>query len=111
VHANGISIIEGFVGNSLGDLESIGVVTGTLGALRGDVQFTELDLNDFYFNSTKSGTIFQFVVRETTLENGWANYHAIPFFTPASVPDVLGGWTALLTLAGMLMWHRKIRAS
>lgn len=77
-HANGITRVEGFVGDSLDTLTSVGSVFGTLGDATGPAVFPE-GLDDlFVFPEPRFGRIFQVVVRKTSLTNGWAGYRMFP---------------------------------
>jgi len=106
MHSNGINKIEGFIGDSLGSLVSLGVVSGSLG----NGPFSERSNNFFAFSSSASGSIFQIVVRETSLHNGWANYWAIPQFDDASpVPDAGPGAAGLAVLAASIYSLRRRR--
>lgn len=100
MHANGIFRIEGFIGDTVGSLVSIGIATGSLG----NGPYSEHSINQFSFSGSGSGSIFEFVVRETSLENGWANYHAIPEFrdaVPSTVPEGGPGAAGLMALVGI----------
>ena len=111
VHANGISKIEAFVGDTLGSLTSIGVFTGSLGAPLGSAMFTEHALNTFSFGNTTAGLYFQFIVTETTLADGYANYHAIlNFHEPDTntVPDTLGWSPFAATILGLVALRHKL---
>lgn len=77
-HANGISMIEGFVGDSPGDLVSIGSVFGPDGDVTGSAYFGEGSSYVFDFDNTLAGTYFQFIVAKTSLAEGWATYRAFP---------------------------------
>ncbi len=115
-HANGITQVEGFVGDSLASLSSIGSVFGPDGDLSGYSYFAEGRDYVFDFNNTTAGTVVQFVVRKTNLDNGWANYRAIPRgengarFEPrtTAVPEphewVLLSGVGLLGFAGWQRW-------
>ncbi|MBL9139283.1 MAG: hypothetical protein JNK85_25670 [Verrucomicrobiales bacterium] len=110
VHANGISKVEALVGDSLGSLFSLGTFTGSLGAPTGSSMFSEHALNAFSWANTTPGLYFQFVVTETTLDNGYANYTALPTFhlpTPQGVPDSLGLPTVVATLIGVAALRRR----
>lgn len=72
-HTNGISKIEGFVGNSPGSLMSIGEATSSL-----VYPYAEGASDVFDFDNSIGGTIFQFVVTETPLSDGFAAYRAFP---------------------------------
>ncbi len=113
VHANGISKVEALVGDTLGSLTSLGIFTGNLGAPWGSSMFSEHALNSFSWANTTAGLYFQFIVRETTLSDGYANYAAIPTFhepPPPShgVPDSLGLPTTTATLLGLLALRRRM---
>ena len=78
-HTNGITRIEGFSGNNPSSVISIGSVFSPAGDITGPGSFAELSSSTFDFgNTTQSGTVFQFIVRKTSLDNGWANYNAYP---------------------------------
>lgn len=114
-HANGITQVEGFVGNSLGSLSSIGSVFGPDGDVSGYGYFAEGQDYVFDFNNTTAGTVFQFVVRKTNVGNGWANYRAFPRgehgvrFEPQTraVPEPQE-WVLLsgVGLLGFAVWRR-----
>jgi hypothetical protein len=87
-HTNGITAIEGFAGDSLGSLISIGTVFGPRGDVHGFLVFGEGESNTFDFNNTThAGTYFQFVIRETSFDQGYASYRAYPVFTGVTVPE------------------------
>lgn len=77
-HANGISRIEGFVGDSLNSLVSIGSVYGPLGDVPNAYQFPEQQPYVFVFNNSTPGKFFRFIVRKTSLDIGYAMYRAFP---------------------------------
>ncbi len=79
VHRNGITRIEGFVGDDPNELMSIGEAT-TAGATRGQPFAEEHSSHVFSFDPsrTRAGRYFRFIVRETALVNGFANYQAYP---------------------------------
>jgi len=115
-HANGITQVEGFVGNSLGSLTSIGSVFGPAGDVTGYAALSEGASQVFDFDNTLAGTIFQFVVRKTNLDGGWANYRAFPRredgvrFEPQTlaVPEPRTyGMAFGLGLAGFAIWRRQ----
>lgn len=109
VHANGISRIEALIGDSLGSLVSLGTFTGSLGAPLGPVSFAEHDLNTFTFANLTPGLFFQFIVKETPLSDGYANYTAVPIYhepTTHGVPDTVGLPTAAAAFFGVVALRR-----
>lgn len=79
-HHNGISQVEGFIGDALGSLSSLGSVFGPDGDVTGVSYFTELQSYEFDFgNTNNAGMFFELVYRKTTLSDGWANYRAFLF--------------------------------
>jgi hypothetical protein len=102
-HGNGITRIEGFAGNTTNTLASIGSVFGPSGDVTGSVQFSEGQEQFFDFgNTTQSGTFFQFIVRKTSLNDGWANYRARPQFTAVNtVPEPGVMATGLILFGGL----------
>ena len=77
-HANGVSRIEGFVGDSVDSLVSIGNVFGPSGDITGSGVFSDGTSQVFDFNNAVAGTWFRFVVTKTPLDNGFALYRAYP---------------------------------
>lgn len=77
-HENGITRIEGFVGNDLASMTSIGNIFGPLGDVRGSRLFQDGDTHVFHFTNTTPGTIFQFRITHTSLDNGYALFRAYP---------------------------------
>ena len=77
-HQNGITQIEGLVGDSLDALTSVGTVFGLRGDITGPSQFTEGYNDLFTFNNTLAGTVFQMQIRKTSFGAGWANYRTYP---------------------------------
>lgn len=77
-HQNGISKIEGFAGNATNSLSSVGNVFGTLGDVTGMSMFSDFYIDTFTFPSPASGTMFDIVIRKTSLLNGWANFRIFP---------------------------------
>ena len=107
VHANGISMIEALIGDSLGSLVSLGTFTGSLGAPLGSVAFTEHDVNTFSFANLTPGLYFQFIVKETPHSDGYANYHAIPI-QAVPEPDTYA-LLAGLGLLGFAAWRKQAK--
>lgn len=75
---NGITAIEGFVGNSLDALTSIGILFGPAGDNTGNNIFVNGTTHVFDFNNTTPGTIFRFVIRKTSHPSTYASYRAFP---------------------------------
>lgn len=108
-HTNGITQIEGFVGNTVASLASVGTIFGPSGDVTGGGVFAEGQSYVFDFNNSQAGTFFQFVIRKTSLSNGYASYRAFPDFTtaPTTVPEpstmyLLG--TGIVALLGYGWW-------
>lgn len=106
-HGNGIREIEGFVGDSPDLLTSIGT------ADVGPGPYPELSTSVFDFDNSTSGLYFQFVVRETSLSNGWASYRAYPFdangagILPIPEPASLG----LFAVGALTVLRRRRQAA
>jgi hypothetical protein len=77
-HTNGTTLVEGYVGNSLASLNSIGAVFGPKGDITGLLLFTEAESNVFQFANSVPGTFFQFIIRKTSNVDGYAMYRAYP---------------------------------
>lgn len=77
-HRNGITQIEGFVGDSLGLLVSIALIFGPNGDATGSNILTEYSSHVFDFNNTTARTFFQVVFQKTNEVNSWATYRAFP---------------------------------
>ncbi|MBL9171998.1 MAG: thrombospondin type 3 repeat-containing protein [Verrucomicrobiales bacterium] len=77
-HANGITQVEGLVGNSLGSLTSIGTVFGTHGDATGNSILPEKESDVFHFNNGVPGTVFQLVIRKTSFDDSYATYRIFP---------------------------------
>jgi hypothetical protein len=79
VAADGVTAIEGFVGDSLKKLVSIGVVQSK-NAARDKPYHADHQEEMFQFDPTQTrpGHIFRFVVRETVQPNRYTNFAAIP---------------------------------
>jgi len=117
-HSNGITRIEGFIGNDTNTLVSIGSVFGPRGDVVGTNQFVEGETNVFQFPNTKRqpATFFQLVIRKTSYASGYALYRAYPAdgaglqFSPAlghrdTLTYTLSGPTnALLSSNGLFTW-------
>ena len=103
-HTNGITRVEGFVGNAPDALSSVGSVFGPDGDVTGSSYFSEFEHYLFSFDNDVAGTYFQFVIRKTSLSNGFADYRAFPMFTAAAVPLPPAIWllgSGLISLIGI----------
>ncbi len=77
-HQNGITRIEGYVGDSLASLSSIGSIYGPSGDITGGSVFTEGQTQVFDFNNQIAGKYFRMVIRKTSLVDGYGCYRAYP---------------------------------
>jgi hypothetical protein len=75
---NGITQIEGFVGDSASSLLSIGQVFGPDGDVTGPAHFVQGAPYAFSFNNQTPGLVFRFVVTKTNLADGYAAFRAYP---------------------------------
>lgn len=94
-HFDGITRIEGFVGNDLNSLISIGNIFGPDGDVHGPAYFTSGQSYLFDFNNSIAGTIFQFRITQTSLADGYALHRAFPrladgsYIAPVPEPSLL----------------------
>ncbi|MDO8348783.1 MAG: hypothetical protein Q7T30_01000 [Planctomycetota bacterium] len=91
-HANGITRVEGLVGNTLLGMQSIGAPFGPSGDVTGPNVFAEQSHQRFHFPAPTCGTRLRVFVRKTSLDNGWANYSICPF--DASGAFIQPAWDA-----------------
>ena len=81
-HANGITKVEGFAGDDLGSMVSIGDVFSAKGDVMtdsGPYPFFDGESTVFDFdNTTVAGTYFQFIVTKSSHSAAFANYRAYP---------------------------------
>lgn len=117
-HANGITKIAGFVGNSLASLNPIGDIFGLNGDVVGANYFTERSNYLFDFNNTSAGLYYQFVITKTSLENGYAAYSLNPLdsngiaFTAAATPAPEPSVYLLATIGifGLGLYRNRIQS-
>ncbi|GIK32121.1 MAG: hypothetical protein HND43_03835 [Armatimonadetes bacterium] len=104
-HANGITRIEGFTGDSLGSMTSVGNVFGSAGDVTGSAVLTELSTNHFDFTSPISGKFFQMVVTKTSHVDGYAAYRG--YVTAVPEPSTA---VAALTAISCFRLRKRHRA-
>lgn len=105
-HANGITRIEGFGGDSLGSMTSAGNVFGTKGDVTGAGVFSEFEMEGFTFTSPQEGSYFQYVITKTSLENGYASYRTYLDFEAVPEPTSI----AALALGSAFIARRRRKA-
>jgi len=98
-HANGITKVEGFLGNSTNSLVSLGSVFGPSGDITSGTNGTFVAPDGtsqvFNFGNTNlSGTVFQLVIRKTSYPTAFATHRIYPLGTDA---------TRICTASGPLM--------
>ena len=112
-HRNGISRIEGLVGNSLGSMVSIGSIFGPAGDVTGANVFGEHSSYVFDFDNTETGRFFQMVIRKTSAANGYASYQIFPRdaegtrFEPIPIPEP--ATLSFVALGALMLASRKGR--
>jgi hypothetical protein len=77
-HQNGITRVEGFVGDSVDSLTSIGSILGPDGDVTGLSYFDETQSYVFDFDNGLAGKVFQFIIRKISHPTGYAAYRAFP---------------------------------
>ena len=75
---NGVTRVEGFAGDQLDSLVSIGSVFGPSGDLMGADQFSNGQFYMFHFENSRPGKFFRFIIRKTNNPGGYALYRAFP---------------------------------
>lgn len=114
-HTNGLSKIEGFVGDSVNSLSSIGSVFGPDGDVTGAFYFTEKQSYVFDFNNgLAAGKIFQFVILKISHPTGYAAYRAFPrnadgvrYAAAVPEPSSLLIWSLIgLSFGGIGRWQK-----
>lgn len=83
-HRNGLTKLEGFSGQDLSAMTSVGNVFSEKGDITGGDAFAEFEPSKFTFNRNTSGRYFQVIVRKTSLINGYACYRMYLDITPIS---------------------------
>ena len=110
-HVNGVTRVEGFIGNEPNSLVSIGNIFGPDGDARGALHFLEGQSYLFDFNNSLAGTIFAFRITQTSLEDGYALHRAFPLLTDGTrisvVPEPVS--SSLLGLGVALCVFRRRR--
>jgi hypothetical protein len=118
-HQNGISKVEGFVGDSVDSLTSIGSIFGPDGDVTGASYFDETQSYVFDFDNALAGRIFQFVIRKISHSTGYAAYRAFPRnadgarYTAAVIPEpsTIVIWLLLGSgFAGVRWWRWRTTA-
>ncbi len=78
-HTNGVSQIEGFIGQSADSLISMGIAESAFGDVpQGNLRFPEGYVDTFHFRQRATGKVFRFIIRKTSLSNGYAIHKAYP---------------------------------
>jgi len=81
-HTNGITRVEGFAGDSIDALTSVGIAWGSRADIIGGNRLVEHALDLFEsFPHPRLGRYFQVVIRKTSLNTGYAVYKIIPLTT------------------------------
>jgi hypothetical protein len=80
-HANGVLKVKGLVGYSIDDLRSLGEIQSPNRWARGRATIPNGSIEDFMFPDSGTGTVFQFIVTESNMPNGFAVYGAYPLDT------------------------------
>jgi hypothetical protein len=81
-HTNGITCLEGFVGDDINNLQSVGTIWGPTGDALGGCVFPEGSLQLFdHFPNPKKGKFLRLRIKKTSLTNGYALYKIIPITT------------------------------
>src|SRR5262249_7989394 len=104
-HANGITLLHAYVGNSLSAMTDIGAVFGSLGDLTGPGQMFEGEQNVFDFPNSIAGSYFQVVIDRTSLADGYAFYRMFPESTPIAYMLDTTAPTLAITDAGGLTYQ------
>jgi hypothetical protein len=112
-HFDGITRVEGFVGNELNSLLSIGNIFGPDGEVHGSAHFTAGQSYLFDFNNSIAGTIFQFRITQTSLVDGYALHRAFPRLADGTyiaavpeptIPALVG------VLSAILLFRPRVKA-
>ena len=116
-HTNGISQVEGFVGDSIDSLTSIGSIFGPAGDVTGPYSFIETQSYVFDFDNGLAGKVFQFVIRKISHPTGYAAYRAFPrnadgvrygaAVAPVPEPSSIIVWSLIVLSFAGIGWHRR----
>ena len=112
-HTNGITNVEGFVGDSIDSLISIDSIFGPAGDATGQFYFVETQSYVFDFDNSTAGSIFQFVIRKTSFSEGYAAYRAFPRnadgvrYSAATVPEPTTFCMLLMGVIVSLLFRRR----
>lgn len=111
-HVNGVTRVEGFIGGDINSLASIGNIFGPDGDARGAFHFTEGQSYLFDFDNSVAGTIFQFRITQTSLENGYALHRAFPRLSDGTrieaVPEPAIDSLVVAGLIGVVLLRKNI---
>lgn len=83
-HRNGLTKLEGFSGQDISAMTSVGNVFSEKGDITGADAFAEFEPSKFTFNRNASGRYFQAIIRKTSLSDGYACYRMYLDITPIS---------------------------
>ncbi|MBN8247273.1 MAG: thrombospondin type 3 repeat-containing protein [Verrucomicrobia bacterium] len=77
-HHDGITRVEGFVGDSVASLKSIGSAVGPRGEATGSGVFDEGEITVFRFREPRPGTVFRAVISRTSHPDLYGIYRMFP---------------------------------
>lgn len=99
-HQNGLTLLEHLAGRNLDSLTSEGSSWGDRGDVTGSSVFDEFERDQFAFSGTEAGRFHKFIIRKTSLIDGYASYRWYLDFEAA--PPVPEPATSAMFVAGML---------